>query len=250
MKKLVVGNWKLYINSPIDAKKLFSVIDKKLPKKVNALVVVCPQVSLAPLVKAGYRGRRIALGTQDVSVETEGAYTGSISPKSLSGSGLQYVIVGHAERRAQGDTDEIVSKKAMSAISAKLHPIICVGEAERDLEGNHFTYIADSVIASLGRIDPKDASRFTIAYEPVWAIGSVTAPNARLVGEATMFIRKTLVEMWGREIAQKVRIIYGGSVNAESAKELADSGSTQGFLLGRASVDPVEFISIVDAFSK
>lgn len=250
MKKLVVGNWKLYINSPRDAKKLFVAIDKKLPKKINALVALCPQVSLAPLVKAGYRGRRIALGTQDVSVETEGAHTGSISPKSLSESGLQYVIVGHAEKRAQGDTDEIVSKKAASAISAKLHPIICIGEAERDIEGNHFTYIAESVMASLERLDPKDASRFTIAYEPVWAIGAPMAPNARLVGEATMFIRKTLVEMWGRETAQKVRIIYGGSVNAANAKEFADSGSTQGFLLGRASIEPAEFISIVNAFSK
>lgn len=249
MKKLIVGNWKLYINTPADAKKLFSALDRGLPKKMQVAVALCPQVSLATLLKSGYRGKRIALGTQDVSFEDSGAHTGSVSPKSLTSAGLEYVIVGHAERRAEGDTDDVVSKKAAASIGAKLHPIICVGEPVRDSEGGHFSYLAQNVITSLSRIDSKDATRFSIAYDPLWAIGGTEAPSSRLVAEAVMYIRKTIVDIWGRERAQKVRIIYGGSVTRESARQYAIEDTIQGLLVGRASVTPSDFIEIVKVFS-
>lgn len=249
MKKLIVGNWKLYINTPTDAKKLFSALDRGLPKKLTTIVAICPQVSLATLLKSSYRGKRIAIGTQDVSSEDSGAHTGSVSAQSLASVGLNYVIVGHAERRAEGDTDDVVSKKAATAIRSKLHPIICVGEPARDSEGGHFSYLAENVVASLSRIDSKDAARFTIAYDPLWAIGVAEAPSARIVAEAIMYIRKTIVDMWGRERAQKVRIIYGGSVNRESARQFATEDTIQGLLVGRASVGASDFIEIVKVFS-
>ncbi len=248
MKRLVVGNWKLYVNTPLEAKKLLRAIDKALPRKLGCDVVVCPQVSLAGLLKAGYGGRRISFGTQDTFWEGEGAHTGQISPASLQTTGLKYVIVGHAERRREGDTDETVAKKAAAAVGMKLHPIICVGESTRDKEGEYFSELSRSVSSSLSRLEASHATRFTIAYEPVWAIGASEAPAPRVVAEAVLFIRKTLVEMWGRERALKVRIIYGGAVTAESAARFREAG-IEGVLPGRASVDPEEFAGIVRVFS-
>lgn len=250
MKSLIVGNWKLYVNTPLEGKKLIRAIDKKLPRALKIEVVLCPQVSLAPLLKSGYSGKRMSFGTQDVFFEEAGAHTGQVSPKSLSSTGMKYVIVGHAERRAMGDTDEIVAKKALSALRAKLHPIICVGEATRDSEGAFFSLIANTVSASLSRLEASDASKITIAYEPVWAIGASEAPSPRIVAEAVMFIRKTIADMWGRERALKVRIIYGGSVDATSARAFAETSGIQGLLPGRASVDAEEFTNIVRAFQK
>jgi triosephosphate isomerase len=248
MKKLIIGNWKLYVNSPAEGKKLIRAIDKSLPRKLNAEVAICPQVSLAPLLKSGYGGRRIAFGTQDVFWQ-DGAHTGQVSPESLYASGIKYVIVGHAEARAEGDSDEMVAKKAAAAIEKRLHPVVCVGESMRDAEGAYFSYLSNNITASLSRIDPAHAGRFTIAYDPLWAIGMNEAPPPRVVSEAVMFVRKTLADMWGRERALKVRIIYGGSVNAESAKALKEAGGIQGLLPGRASVDAKEFTDIIRAFS-
>lgn len=250
MKKLIVGNWKLYVSTPAEGKKLIRDIDKKLPRGLKVEVALCPQVSLAPLLKSSYGGKRIAFGTQDVFFEEGGAHTGQTSPKALVSSGIKYVIIGHAERRREGDTDDIVAKKAITAIKAKLHPVICVGEPTRDTEGAYLTYLTNNVVSSLARINAVDASKFTIAYDPLWAIGAAEAPSPRIVAEAVMFIRKTIADMWGRERALKVRIIYGGSVNAESAALFAATPGIQGLLPGRASVNAEEFTNIVRAFQK
>jgi len=250
MKSLIIGNWKLYVNTPAEAKKLLRDIDKKLPRGLKVEVAICPQVALAPLLKSGYGGKRIAFGTQDVFFEEAGAHTGGISPKALAAAGIKYVLVGHAERRAEGDTDEIVAKKALAAIRAKLHPVICVGEPARDPEGAYLTYLAKNVTDSLARIEAADAAKFTVAYDPLWAIGAPEAPSPRTVAEAIMFIRKTIADMWGRERALKVRIIYGGSVNAASAAAFAGTPGIQGLLPGRASIDAEEFTNIIRAFKK
>lgn len=250
MKKLIVGNWKLYINTPAEGKKLIRDIDKKLPRGLKVEVALCPQVSLAPLLKSTYGGKRMSFGTQDVFFEESGAHTGQTSPKALTSSGIKYVIVGHAERRAEGDTDDIVAKKAVTAIQAKLHPIVCVGEPVRDTEGAYLTYLSNNVTSSLARINAVDASKFTIAYDPLWAIGAPQAPSPRVVAEAVMFIRKTIADMWGRERALRVRIIYGGSVNTESATLFATTPGIQGLLAGRASVNAEEFTNIIRAFQK
>lgn len=249
MKRLIVGNWKLYVKSLEDGKKLLKNIDKKFPRGVKADIVICPPVFLTGALRREYKGKRISFGAQDAFWESEGAYTGAISPAHIKSSGVEYVIVGHSERRAQGDTDEIVSKKAVAAISAKLHPIICVGELERDSEGKFFSVIEKSVKGSLSRIEPTAAGKITIAYEPVWAIGATEPASARTAAEAVMYIRKTIADMWGREAAVKVRIIYGGSVDAESAKLFAEEKNIQGLLPGRASVDAEAFTSIIKAFS-
>ena len=249
MKSLIVGNWKLYVNTLDGGAKLLRAVDKKFPRGVKAEVVVCPEVSLTVALRKSYGGRRIAFGTQDVSADSDGAHTGSISTTSLKSSGIEYVILGHAEMRDRGETSETVSKKTAAAISAKLHPIVCVGEPERDQEGAHFTALAKSVTESLARIPGTDANRLTVAYDPKWAIGEAEPPSARVVSEGIIFIRKTLADMWGREPALKTRIIYGGSVTPETAKGFLKEANAQGLLIGRASVDPDSFTAIIKGAS-
>ncbi len=249
MQKLIVGNWKLYIRTFEEGKKLLKAIDKKLPRGVKTTVVVCPPVALAAALRREYKGKRIAFGTQDAFWESEGAFTGQISPVNLASAGISYVILGHSERRALGETDEDVAKKAVAALSAGLHPIVCVGEIERDQDGKFFSVIEKSVKATLARIEPKDAGKFTVAYEPVWAIGKTEAASPRTAAEAVLYIRKTIADMWGREKALKVRIIYGASVDAGNAAHFAAEKSIHGLLPGRASVDAEEFVGILKAFS-
>ncbi len=249
MRKLIVGNWKLYIRSFEEGKKLLKAIDKKFPRGVKADVVVCPPVALAAALRREHKGKRMFFGTQDVFSETEGAFTGQVSAANLASAGITHVLVGHSERRALGETDEEVAKKAVAALSAKLHPIICVGETERDTDGKFFSVIEKSVKASLARIEPKDAGKFTVAYEPVWAIGKTEAASPRMAAEAILYIRKTIADMWGREYALKVRIIYGASVSAENAPAFAAEKAIQGLLPGRSSVNAEEFTSIIKNFS-
>lgn len=248
MKKLIVGNWKLYVPSLAEGKKLIRAIDASFPRGVKSTVVVCPPVALAVALRASYGGRRIAFGTQDASFEVEGSHTGEVSPRQLKESGIEYVILGHMERRAKGDTDEIVSKKAAAALSVKLQPIICVGEPERDSEGHFFEYLKRNITDSLARVASSDAKNIIIAYDPLWAIGNVEAPAPSVIREASVFIRKTVVEMWGRRDAEKVRIIYGGSVDGENADIIAEGANIQGVLPGRASVNPKAFCQIIKSF--
>jgi triosephosphate isomerase len=248
MKKLIVGNWKLYVSSLSEGKKLLRAIDKSFPRGVKSTVVICPPVALAVALRASYGGKRISFGTQDASFESEGKHTGEISPRQLKESGIDYVIVGHIERREKGDTDEIVSKKVAAALSEKLHPILCVGEPERDQEGHFFEYLKKNIVSSLSRVASSDAKNLTIAYDPLWAIGNAEAPAPSVIREASVFIRKTLSEIWGREAAEKVRIIYGGSVDAENADMIAEAANIDGVLPGRASVDPEIFCQIIKAF--
>jgi triosephosphate isomerase len=250
MRNLILGNWKLYVHSLDEGRKLLRAIDRSFPRGVKADVVVCPPVALAVALRAGYRGKRIAFGTQDVSTESEGAHTGEVSAVNLAESGIEYVIVGHAERRAQGDTDTIVAKKAAVALAANLHPIVCVGESVRDKDGGHFTFLKKNITESLARVEPARASALTIAYDPLWAIGQNEAPTPAVIREAVIFIRKTLADMWGRERALKTRIIYGGSVDSASAGIIAESAGVQGVLPGRASVQAEEFCAIIKAFSR
>lgn len=249
MKALIVGNWKLYVNSLTEGKKLLREIDKKLPRGLAADVVLCPPVPLTAVLKAAYGGRRMVFGAQDSFWEAAGAHTGQVSPESLNSLGIKYVILGHSEMRALGETNEAVAKKTAAALLNKLKPIVCVSEHERDPNGAHFSDLAKDIVASLARVNASDASRITVAYEPVWTIGGEEMLDPRVVHEAVIFIRKTLAELWGRESAFKVRIIYGGAVNTENVSALASAGGTSGVLVGHHSAVAAEFTKIIRAFS-
>ncbi len=200
---------------------------------------------LVGLVRMRYRGSRIQLGAQDVSLYPPGAHTGESSAELLASSGASHVLVGHAERRADGETDENISLKVRRALDVGLTPVLCFGEQTRDREGQHFAFLEATITAGLKMVRAAEAHKVILAYEPVWAIGAQQPPDAREVYEAVVFARKTLAVMYGREQALKARILYGGAVSKDTALQLIERGAPNGFLVGRASLNPDEFASII-----
>lgn len=242
---LIVGNWKSFIASPKEGLSLLKAIDASLPRGMKSTVVVCPPALLVAYLRCMYQGKRIALGVQDISLAPQGAHTGEITAALARASGAEYAILGHAERRAQGESSETVAAEARAALDAGLRPIICIGENERDKHGSFFSMIEKMLVESLKRIEGRELAKVVIAYEPVWAIGAPSAPDARTVQEAIIYVRKTLAALYGREAGLRVRILYGGAVDQVSARELLSAA--QGFLVGRASVDSREFGGLIRA---
>ncbi len=250
MKKgepLIVGNWKSFVTTPKEALSLVKSIDKGLPRKLFAKLVVCPSMPLLALIRHVYKGKRIALGVQDVSVETAGAHTGESSATLIKSSGADFAIVGHAEMRAKGESSLETAIKARAALDAKITPIVCVGESERDREGKYFASLESMLQESMKLVTQDEVQRVVVAYEPVWAIGAAQPPDPRTISEAVLYLKKTLVALYGRDKALKVRIIYGGAVEQNTAREILQSGHVSGFLVGRASVDHHNFLGIIRA---
>lgn len=246
-KPLIVGNWKSYITSLKEAKKTFKDIEKRLPRSLKSEVVICPpSLLLYPLVDS-YKGKRILFGVQDTFFEA-GAHTGELPATLAKDVGASYTLVGHAERRAQGETDEVVSKEVGAALDAKLVPIVAVGEKERDKDGRYLEGLRESILTSLSLVDQASFKKIIIAYEPVWAIGAPLPPSPRAIRETIIFIRKVLTEKYEKKQVMKTRILYGGAVSEDNVEELKEESDANGFLLGRASLDPEAFSKIVSSF--
>lgn len=247
-KALIVGNWKAYVASLKDASKLFDAIDKGTRRGTKAEIIICPPAPFIAPLSAGYRGTRIAFGAQDAAAEN-GKSTGATTPSMLKDVGAAYVIVGHSERREEGDTDEAVAKKVLAVLAAGLTPIVCVGERVRDKDGHYLAELEKSLLASLARIEPASLKKLVIGYEPVWAVGASTLPTAREIREAIIFLRKVLATRYDRAAALKVRILYGGDVNDTNIASLIAASDASGFLVGRASVVADEFVRIIRAYA-
>ncbi len=230
-----------------DAKKNIEET-KRISKKTLADIVVCPPLVFGHLLQ---NSKRPLLGAQNVSFEKEGAFTGEVSAGQLASLGVTYVIIGHSERRAMGETSEIVAKKVIVSLASKINPIICIGEKERNQSAEHWQEIKWQLVDSLQGITKNNIKKCVIAYEPVWAIGKKSSGpmNPADVAESAIFIKKVLTEMFGPKIAEGVRIVYGGSVDGKSAKEIMLAGGIAGFLMGRASLKPKEFEQIVASTS-
>src|SRR3989344_5083526 len=230
-KKLVVANWKMNPASVLEAKNLFSGVCRFASRLRTSLVIVCPPAAfLGDIRKSG--SPKCAIGAQDVSSKNTasgvGAYTGEVSSALLVSLGVRYVIVGHSERRALGDSDEIVNQKVLSILRVGLTPILCIGEAVRDKEGDYLRLLQNELRTSLGSV--KNAER-------------LDSPDDLF--EMTIFIRKTLGESYGRSIAMAIPILYGGSVDAKNVEALLVHGGIRGFLVGRASLDSKSFLEIL-----
>jgi triosephosphate isomerase len=148
-----------------------------------------------------------------------------------------YIIVGHSERRAMGESDSVVAAKASAAIRAGLRPIICIGEAEHDAQGAYLGVVGAQIKASLEGIDRSSVGKIVIAYEPIWAIGAKEAMSPELIQEMMIFVRKTLSDIYGQDAATDVPVLYGGTVNARNVKDITERGSTDGLLVGRESLN-------------
>ena len=217
---------------------------KKGAVKVKSSIVVCP-----PLAYIGaFAGTKasVALGAQDVSLFSgTGAHTGEVSPEMIRSLGTTYAIIGHSERRAEGETDETIGAKVTQGTQAGLTIILCVGEKERDASGAYFTVVRSQLRAALEALPSGRAKQLVIAYEPVWAIGSKAkaAATPEIVREMTVYIRKELTALFGKS-GRAIPVLYGGSVDERNAKEYLTESGADGLLIGRVSLEATRFLAI------
>ena len=230
---------------------------KELRAKMRSLthveVRLAPSFVLLPKVAEVLERSTVAVGAQAVSANHTGAHTGDVSAVMLKSVGASFVIVGHSERRALptggGESNEVVRVQLLEAAAQGLGVVLCVGERERDLGGDHFTVIKEQLTSALVNLPKKAISKIVVAYEPVWAIGksAADAMKPQEVQEAVIFIRKTLTAILEPAAVRKVPIIYGGSVEAENAPALIKEGGVAGFLVGHASASLETFLPILKA---
>ncbi|MGI6048967.1 MAG: triose-phosphate isomerase [Petrimonas sp.] len=249
-KKIVAGNWKMNKNLQ-EGLVLAQELDAALKgKSINCDVVIgTPFIHLASVTNA-VDTSKIGVAAQNCADKASGAYTGEVSAEMVASTGATYVILGHSERRAYyHETPEILKEKVLLALANNLTPIFCVGEVLEEREANnHFDVVKSQIVESLFDLSKEDFSKIVLAYEPVWAIGTGKTATAGQAQEMHAFIRKTLTEKYGEEVAKNTSILYGGSCNASNAKELFSNPDVDGGLIGGASLGVDKFMPIVEAF--
>lgn len=243
-KPIIAGNWKMNKTAAEGAALVEEL--KPLVKDANCDVVVCVPFTDIPAVSAAAKGSNIHVGAQNVHFAEKGAYTGEISADMLKEFGVEYVIIGHSERRQYfGETDETVNKRMHAALAAGLTPIVCIGESLQEREtGKTEDVLAVQIEEGFKGVD--DISKIVIAYEPIWAIGTGKTATAEQANETIAFIRKKCAEVFCPKCAEKVRIQYGGSMNAKNCKELMAMPEIDGGLIGGASLKAEDFSIIVN----
>ena len=246
-KRIVAGNWKMN-KTPEQTKELINVLKPLVGDEENTEVVFCPPFICLTTAIEAVKGTNIKIGAQNMYYEESGAYTGEVAPNMIKEAGCDYVILGHSERRAYfGETDEIINKKVLKAFEHDLMPIICVGETLQQREqGITEDLVRMQTKIALKDVPASDAEKAVIAYEPVWAIGTGRTATNEQAQEVCGAIRKVLGEIYGSETAEKIRIQYGGSVNAGNAAELFAMPDIDGGLVGGASLK-ADFADIVKA---
>ncbi|MEZ4194810.1 MAG: triose-phosphate isomerase [Candidatus Paceibacterota bacterium] len=228
-------------------KDLVSGIKKRVMKITEAYVVIAPPVIFTAEVAKMTKSTNIILGAQNTYFEDRGPFTGEVSPALLAPFGVEYVIVGHSERRAMGETDEQINKKIHALLKRKLTPIVCIGEKERDKQGTFFNGIESQIRLLTQGLTNLQVQKLVIAYEPIWAIGTGATATADDVKEMQIFIVSILTKIYDRKTAEKVRLLYGGSVKSSNAEDLHKNGGMNGFLVGGASLQAEEFVTIIKA---
>ena len=237
---LIVANWKMNPATNKEAKKLFSETNKKAKAKNNE-VVVCPPFAYLGLLK----GKN--LGAQNVCFEGKGAFTGEVSALMLKDLGVSFVIVGHSERRKYfNETNLQMNGKIKNSMEAGLKPILCIGETKQEFEAHLKPDVLETQITeALKDITKEQVKKIVIAYEPVWAIGTGENCSVDETMTSIVFIRKIISELYNREIADNMQIIYGGSVKSFNSADYIKHAGANGLLVGGASLDVEEFIAIV-----
>ncbi len=243
---LIVGNWKLNPQTLAEATTLASAVAKYQKKSDAPYVAVAPSYLHLSEVKKKLGTSTVFLGAQDVSIEPLGAFTGEISAAQLRNLGVEFVIIGHSERRAMGETDQQVAAKVAISLKNKLTPIVCVGERTRDAQGTFFSFVEEQLRSLTKNLKAIDVKKIVIAYEPIWAIGTGKTATADDVKEMQLFIYSVLSKIYDRKTADNVRLLYGGSVKAQNAAELQEKGGMNGFLVGGASLKAAEFTEIIN----
>ncbi len=243
---LVVGNWKMH-GTLAEARALAGGIREGLKRPRGVQVVVCPPFTALAAVAEVLAGSLIQLGAQTCHHEPAGAHTGEIAPPMLVELGCRWVLLGHSERRKEvGESDAVINLKLRAALAHGLMPVLCVGEtAEERRQGLTFTTVEGQLRAGLAGVAAEPLAKLTLAYEPVWAIGTGVNATPDQAGEVHGYLRGLLSELASKEVAQAVRILYGGSVKAENVDGLVAEPEIDGALVGGASLNAAGFIAIV-----
>lgn len=245
-KKIIAGNWKMNM-TPSEAVKLVETLKPLVQNDEVDVVFGVPAIDIVPVVEA-CKGTNIAVAAENMYFEEKGAYTGEIAPAMLVDAGVKYVILGHSERRDYfGETNEDVNKKVLKAFEHGITPIMCCGESlEQREQGITMDWIRQQVKVGLQNVTADQAKTMVIAYEPIWAIGTGKTATDEQANETIMAVRSVVAEMFGQEVANKVRIQYGGSVKPGTIKAQMAQSDIDGALVGGASLVATDFAQIVN----
>lgn len=247
-KPIIAGNWKMN-KTASEAKAFAQAVKNSLPsiEKVDS-VIGSPALFLETLVSEA-KGTELQIAAQNCYWENAGAFTGETSPAALADLGVQYVIIGHSERRDYfHETDEEINKKAKAIFANGMTPILCCGESLETYEaGQTAAWIEGQITKGLADLSAEQVSSMVIAYEPIWAIGTGKSADANIADEICGVVRSTVEKLYGSEVAQKVRIQYGGSVKPENIAEYMAKENVDGALVGGASLQPESFLKLLEA---
>lgn len=245
-KPIIAGNWKMNKDINESVELINNIKSYKLDSAVEAVVCV-PFIDISEAAKL-LEGTNIALGAQNMYYEEKGAFTGEISPTMLKNAGVQYVILGHSERREIfGETDDLINKKVISAIKHGLNPILCCGENLSEREASEqFDKVHGQITKNLKDVTEEELKNVVIAYEPIWAIGTGKTASSDEAEEMLAYIRKLIGEMYGEDAAKAILIQYGGSVKPDNIKELMNKENIDGALIGGAALEAESFVSLVN----
>ena len=252
-KNIVAGNWKMNMDYE-QGISLFSEIVNMVKDEVigNQEIVVCsPFIHLAAISKLSAHTNNVSIGAQTINQHESGAYTGEISASQVKSTGAEYVILGHSERRAYfSETDELLAEKVDAALKHGLKPIFCIGETQSEREaGSYFDVIKNQLSKALFHLDAAAFGNIVLAYEPVWAIGTGLTASPEQAQEVHAFIRQTLADQYGQEVADNTSILYGGSANPSNAQSLFSQPDIDGGLIGGASLKSRDFMQNINVFN-
>ena len=247
-KKVIAGNWKMN-KTATEAVTLTQDIIEAVGRETSVDIVLCPPFTALAAVAHALEGQAVRLGAQNMHPEKNGAYTGEVSAEMLRTLYVTHVILGHSERRTYfGETDAFINKKVLAALAHELKPILCVGETLTEREaGSTLAVVQRHVEGGLAGVTKEQITTVIIAYEPVWAIGTGKVATTAQAQEVHAFIRDLLTKLYGAPLAQKVRILYGGSMKPANAAELLAEKDIDGGLIGGASLEARSFIDLVKA---
>lgn len=254
MEKYIIGNLKMNLLTPAERNHYLASFSAELKKSkfANSKIILCPPFIHFEKFVGIFGGTDVEVGSQDVYFEERGSFTGEISPSMVKNFGGKYVILGHSERRRYfGETNSIVNEKIKVALKAGLRPVYCIGETEDERKRElTFDVIARQIKEGISEIANTQADKIIIAYEPIWAVGTDVVPSSNEIMEAKILIRKVLSEMYSQELAEKIPVLYGGSVKAKSATQVCVDPGMDGALIGRESLIPMEFLKIASIIDK
>jgi len=249
-KFLIAGNWKMN-KTPADGAQLAAQIVQSVGKEHGVDVVLCPPFTALESVGRANEDSAVKLGAQNMHPDASGAFTGEISAAMLRALFCTHVILGHSERRSYfGEDDAFINRKVLAALKSELRPILCVGETLEEREGGKMLEVVKRhVQLGLKGVGAESAGDVIVAYEPVWAIGTGKVATSEQAQEVHAFIRSLLTEQFG-EGAQRIRILYGGSMKPSNAPELLEQPDIDGGLIGGAALEAASFLALVEAASK